>query len=102
MNFSGLVLGFAAFLIIGMFHPLVIKAEYYFGKGIWPLFFVAGVLFSALSLFVPENYSIISGIIGFSLFWSTVEIFKQHERVVKGQAKANPEHLDRYKKDTTK
>ena len=31
MNFTGLLVGLATFLIIGLFHPLVIKAEYYIG-----------------------------------------------------------------------
>ena len=29
MNFNGLIIGIATFLIIGAFHPLVIKAEYH-------------------------------------------------------------------------
>ncbi len=90
MNWTGILLGFTALLIIGIFHPVVVKAEYYFGKRIWPVFFVAGVFFSVLSLFTSQLWSIIWGILGFSLFWSTIEIFKQHERVLKGQAKANP------------
>lgn len=28
MNYNGLLTGFATFLIIGFFHPIVIKAEY--------------------------------------------------------------------------
>ena len=28
-NLTGLVIGVATFLIIGLFHPLVIKGEYY-------------------------------------------------------------------------
>ena len=35
MNFSGIFLGFVAFLCIGLFHPLVIKGEYYFGTKCW-------------------------------------------------------------------
>ena len=31
MNYTGLLVGLATFLIIGLFHPLVIKAEYYLG-----------------------------------------------------------------------
>ena len=31
MNFTGLLVGLSTFLIIGLFHPLVIKAEYYIG-----------------------------------------------------------------------
>ena len=30
-NFEGLAVGLATFLIIGVFHPIVIKSEYYFG-----------------------------------------------------------------------
>ena len=30
-NLTGLLIGGATFLIIGLFHPIVIKGEYYFG-----------------------------------------------------------------------
>ena len=38
MNFTGIIVGLATFLIIGIFHPIVIKAEYYWGvkKGWFP------------------------------------------------------------------
>ena len=29
INFDGLLIGIATFLIIGLFHPVVVKAEYY-------------------------------------------------------------------------
>lgn len=32
MNYVGVIIGLATFLIIGLFHPIVIKAEYHFGK----------------------------------------------------------------------
>ena len=90
MNWQGLILGFAAFLIIGLCHPLVAKSEYYFGKKSWPFFFASGLIFLVLSFLFEDFLSIIFGIISFALFWSTIEIFKQHERVLKGQAKRNP------------
>ena len=31
LNFSGLAVGVSLFLMIGIFHPVVIKAEYYYG-----------------------------------------------------------------------
>lgn len=37
MNFTGLLVGLSTFLIIGLFHPLVIKAEYYIGVKSWVL-----------------------------------------------------------------
>jgi hypothetical protein len=35
MNFQGITIGIIAFEIIGIFHPIVIKTEYYFGKKGW-------------------------------------------------------------------
>ena len=31
MNWGGILLGGASFVIIGVFHPIVIRAEYQFG-----------------------------------------------------------------------
>ncbi len=90
MNFYGLVLGLVSFLIIGLCHPLVAKMEYYWSKKSWWILFILGFIFLIISFLVKEKLSIIFGIISFAFFWSTIEIFKQHERVMKGQAKANP------------
>nr|WP_197272504.1 DUF4491 family protein [Methanobrevibacter arboriphilus] len=32
MYFEGIIIGLSAFIIIGIFHPIVIKGEYYIGK----------------------------------------------------------------------
>lgn len=32
INFDGLLIGIVTFLIIGLFHPVVVKAEYYWGQ----------------------------------------------------------------------
>lgn len=90
MNWTGLLLGAVAFLIIGLCHPIVAKLEYHKGKGSWWILFFPGVIFMTLSFFVGKIVSVILGIIAFSLFWSVIEIFKQHKRVLKGQAKRNP------------
>ena len=45
MQFNGLIIGVSVFLIIGIFHPIVIKAEYYFTKKIWPAFLIMGIIF---------------------------------------------------------
>ena len=42
-NLTGIVIGIATFLIIGIFHPMVTKGEYYFGVKIWWLFLVMGI-----------------------------------------------------------
>lgn len=90
----GLLIGVAAFFTIGIFHPIVAKAEYYFGKKIWWVFFILGLVFSLSSLFIQSTMgSVLLGTIGFSSFWSTHEIFKQHNRVIRGQAKRNPNRV---------
>ena len=50
MNWGGILLGGASFVIIGVFHPIVIWAEYRFGKGCWPAFLTAGLALAAGSL----------------------------------------------------
>lgn len=89
--FSGIVLGLATFLIIGLFHPLVIKAEYHFGVKFWIVFLIAGLLSSAISLFVENTIlSAILGVFGFSCFWSIQEMFDQVKRVREGRFPKNP------------
>ena len=56
MNFEGILLGAGAFLCIGLFHPLVIKAEYYFGVKSWWAFLIVGLLAAVGSLFVGNTY----------------------------------------------
>lgn len=93
MNFSGLLVGLATFLIIGIFHPIVIKAEYYLGVKCWWMFVVAGVAFGALSLMVKGIvWSVILGVVAFSSFWSILELFQQRERVRKGWFPEGPGH----------
>ncbi|SHN88150.1 DUF4491 family protein [Desulfitobacterium chlororespirans] len=91
MSFQGAIIGAMAFIIIGVFHPIVIKGEYYFGKRIWPLFLVAGIALIGASLFIA-NYmlSAIISVIGFSCLWSIHEIFEQEKRVKKGWFPGNP------------
>ncbi|MCG8572877.1 MAG: DUF4491 family protein [Spirochaetes bacterium] len=85
MYYQGLVIGLATFLIIGVFHPIVIKGEYHFGTKIWPLFFIFGILCCVLSLVISNIIaSSILGVTGFSCFWSILELFHQKERVKKG------------------
>lgn len=91
MHFKGLIIGLATFIIIGIFHPIVIKAEYYIGKKVWPLFLILGLGLILLSIFV-ENITIsaIIGVTGFSSLWSINEIIEQEERVKKGWFPENP------------
>lgn len=91
MSINGLIIGLATFLIIGLFHPLVIKGEYYVGKKLWPAFLIMGVIFIILSLLFDQVIiSSILGVTGFSCLWSIQEIIEQEARVKKGWFPANP------------
>lgn len=91
MNFTGLIIGVAAFLMIGMFHPIVIKAEYHFGTGCWWGFLLVGLAATAASLFTAHYiWSTLLGVFAFSCFWSILEVFEQQKRVEKGWFPANP------------
>lgn len=91
LNFFGIIIGVATFLVIGLFHPLVIKAEYYIGVKSWWLFLLLGVVSVVASLLV-ENLvlSILLGVVAFSSFWSIGEVFQQKKRVEKGWFPSNP------------
>jgi hypothetical protein len=91
LNFNGLIIGLSAFLIIGIFHPIVIKAEYYYGKKVWPIFLAFGLVCIFSSLIIKTSMlSTILGILGFSSLWSIHEIIEQEKRVLKGWFPANP------------
>ena len=92
----GLLIGAASFLVIGVFHPIVIKGEYYFSKKIWPLFLLAGAIFCGLSVIFHGNtlLSCILAVIGFSCFWSIHELFEQEKRVERGWFPKNPRRAE--------
>lgn len=81
----GLTIGICTFLIIGIFHPLVIKSEYHFGTGCWWWFLVAGICGVIASFYVTDVlWSSLLGVFSFSSFWSIGEIFEQRRRVERG------------------
>ena len=98
MFFQGIIIAVATFLIIGFFHPIVIKAEYYWGVKCWPLFAVVGVALLAGSLFISDVLvASIIGVTGCSALWSILEIFEQRERVRKGWFPMIPNRESEYK-----
>ena len=91
LYWQGLIIGIFTFLIIGLFHPIVIKCEYYFGTRCWWIFLVIGIGVAAASLFIPhEVISPLLGVTAFSSFWTIKELFEQEERVRKGWFPKNP------------
>ena len=91
MNLSGIILGASALLLIGVFHPIVIKAEYHLGKECWWIFALAGIATCVASLLVSSIvFASVLGVAGFSCFWSIYELFEQEKRVSKGWFPVNP------------
>lgn len=87
----GLTLGICTFLVIGIFHPIVIKCEYYFGVRCWWWFAILGIIMCGISYCISDPFwSTLAGVVGFSSFWTIKEIFDQRERVRKGWFPANP------------
>ncbi len=94
MNVSGLIIGLATFVIIGLFHPLVIKGEYYFGERVKWAFLAGGIVFLVPTLLVESTIvSALLGVTSFSCFWSIREVKEQTERVRKGWFPANPKRM---------
>ena len=90
-HLTGLAIGIATFLIIGLFHPIVIKCEYHFGVGCWWVFLVMGIAAVVGSLAVQQIFwSTLLGVWGATSFWSIGELFHQRRRVAKGWFPANP------------
>lgn len=85
MYFTGLTIAISTFVIIGVFHPLVIKTEYYTGTKFWWIFLLCGIICIALSLLVEQVIiSSVTGVLGASFLWSIGELFEQKKRVEKG------------------
>ncbi len=95
MHIDGPLIGLATFLIIGVFHPVVVKTEYYFGTRPWWIFLLAGIACVSAALFVDYTpASAILGVAGFSSLWSILELFEQRKRVRKGWFPKGPGHED--------
>lgn len=93
MVFTGVIIGLTTFLIIGLFHPIVIKAEYYTGTRLWWLFLLVGIGCIVAALFITHTLaSAIVGVTGFSALWSILELFEQRQRVNKGWFPEGPGH----------
>ena len=97
MNYNGIIIGAAVFITIGLFHPLVIKLEYRWGKKTWWFFLILGIACSIASLLIPSFIgSTIAGAVAFSSFWSIHEVIKQEKRVLKGWFPENPARHEYY------
>ena len=80
-HLGGIVIGICTFLIIGLFHPIVVKAEYYWGTRCWWIFLILGIAGIIGSILINDILiSSLIGVFSFSSFWTIKEIFEQRER----------------------
>lgn len=99
MYFTGIVIAVSTFLIIGLFHPLVIKTEYYTGTRYWWVFLLLGLVAIVCALFVADILaSSLLGVAGASFLWSIGELFEQRQRVLKGWFPMNPKRKADYER----
>lgn len=93
MFFIGPLIGLATFAVIGIFHPIVIKTEYYFGTRPWWVFLLAGIGAIVGAFFIENVFAAsLLGVTGFSCLWSILELFEQRQRVRKGWFPKGPGH----------
>ena len=91
LHFNGILTGIITFVIIGLYHPIVIKAEYYLSKRCWWLFLILGITGICASLLIKDIFlSIISGVFAFTNLWAIGELKEQEKRVQKGWFPKNP------------
>ncbi|MCD8291553.1 MAG: DUF4491 family protein [Prevotella sp.] len=97
VHFSGIVIAVTCFIIIGVFHPIVIKTEYYTGTKLWWLFLILGLVCIGAALLIANSLlSAILGILGASCLWSIKELFDQRKRVQRGWFPMNPKRKHEY------
>lgn len=90
LHLEGILIGLIALVTIGVFHPIVIKCEYYFTARVWPVFLILGLLLLAAALFIKGTVSCVLGIIGVTYLWTIQELKEQAQRVQKGWFPSNP------------
>lgn len=92
LHFSGVIIGVATFLIIGIFHPIVIKGEYYFGVKIWWVFLLSGIIAGIGSILTADlTVSTLLAVWAASSLWGIGELFEQRKRVERGWFPARPQ-----------
>jgi hypothetical protein len=98
LHFIGIIIAVCTFLIIGIFHPVVIKAEYHWGTRPWWIFLLVGIVAILCALAVSNVIiSSLLGVFGASSLWGIGELFSQKKRVEKGWFPMNPKRKDDYR-----
>ena len=91
LNWTGIISGAAMIILTGIFHPVVVKCEYYFSARVWPVFLVMGLVSLGVSAIVEDGaVSSVAGILGAILLWCIRELKEQEKRVANGWYPKNP------------
>ena len=91
MYFTGIIIAASTFLAIGIWHPIVIKTEYYWGTRPWGIYLIVGLACVAGALFIENAIlSSVVGVFGASALWGIGELFEQKKRVERGWFPKNP------------
>ncbi len=70
-HLTGLAIGLATFLVIGLFHPVVIKCHYYFGTRCRWWFLLLGLVACGASIVISSTFwSAVVAVVAFSSFWT--------------------------------
>lgn len=97
LYFTGVTIAICTFLIIGCFHPIVIKTEYYSGTRYWWVFLLFGLLCIGSAFLIEDTLlSSILGVTGASSLWGIGELFHQKKRVERGWFPMNPKRRHEY------
>ncbi len=101
MYYTGIIIAVCTFLTIGIWHPIVIKTEYYYGTWPWKIYLVIGIACLIAALFIENAIlSSVIGVFGASALWGIGELFAQRRRVLKGWFPMNPKRKDDYETKT--
>ena len=95
MNWEGIPVALASLAIIAIYHPLVVKAEYYFSSRIWPAFALCGLLGLTASLFLHGALAPVAAFWSATNLWCVVEVHAQARRVEKGWFPKNPRRVSK-------
>ena len=97
MYFTGIIIAICTFLTIGIWHPIVIKTEYYWGTRPWVAYLAIGMACIVGALFIENTLlSSVVGVFGASALWGIGELFSQKNRVEKGWFPMNPKRKHEY------
>lgn len=92
-NWQSIAIGAASLFIIGAFHPIVIKCEYYFSSRVWPAFLAAGLVLLAAASQTGGMVSVLLALVGVACLWSIGELREQERRVSRGWFPRGPGHI---------